>query len=190
MRTLTRTLVLGALVLAASSVPAADENGRLEFSGVAISTGGLYSNPVAAQVSITIDRWSTAAEHTRLMNALRSEGQRSMLDELQDLPPVGRIRVNANLGYDLRYAQQVRDVEGGQRIVIATDRPISTWEAIYQPRSVDYPFTFIEMHLTGDGRGEGRIVVAAKLTASDDGRFIFLENYDTQPVRLTEIRQQ
>ena len=44
-------------------------------------------------------------------------------------------------------------------IVIATDRPIGFWEAANQPRTIDYPFTVIQMHLGSCGRRQGHAVV-------------------------------
>jgi hypothetical protein len=99
---------------------------------------------------------------------------------------VGRIRTPDSLGYDLHYAQQTPTEEGGRRIVIATDRPIGFWEASRQPRSIDYPFTVIQMQLDRDGHGKGTMSVATKIRAYDNT--IELENFASAPVMLTEIR--
>jgi hypothetical protein len=110
-----------------------------------------------------------------------------MLRTLQKLPRVGFIRTPGNLGWDLHYTHQTPDEEGGRRVVIATDRPMSIWEAVNRPRTVDYPFTFIEMRLNREGEGEGKLSLATQVIASRDGRFVQLENYDTQPVQLNKI---
>jgi hypothetical protein len=80
--------------------------------------------------------------------------------------------------------------DGGQRIFLATDRPISVWEAINRPRTIDYPFTFIEMRVDEDGNGEGKLSRATRIIASEDGRYIQLERYATQPVELTEVHRR
>ena len=41
--------------------------------------------------------------------------------------------------------------------VLATDRPISFWEATHQPRTIDYPFTVIQMELDREGHGKGTL---------------------------------
>jgi hypothetical protein len=61
------------------------------------------------------------------------------------MPKVGFIRQTSSIGWDLRYARNTPLPDGGERVVIATDRPISTWEAATQPRTIDYLFTVIEM---------------------------------------------
>jgi hypothetical protein len=155
-----------------------------DFTAVAVANSNIASG--AGTVLISIDRWSAEAERTTLVQTLREKGPRAMLDRLQDMRPVGRIRTPDSLGYDLRYAQLTPGEDGGCRIVIATDRPIGFWEAWYQPRSVDYPFTVIQMQIGPDGRGKGTMSLATKIRAY--GNIIELEDFATSPVMLTEIR--
>jgi hypothetical protein len=73
-------------------------------------------------------------------------------------------------------------------VVIATDRPIGFWEAYNQPRTVDYPFTIIEMQIGADGRGKGTLSEFTKVLAHENS--IYLENFANAPVMLTEIRAE
>src|SRR5690349_18426483 len=102
-------------------------------------------------VDIAVTRWSTDEERTRLVTTLMDQGPQKLLDLLQSLPRVGYIRANGGLGYDLHYAHKTTGEDGGERVVLATDRRIGFWEASRQPRSIDYPFTVIELHLNNDG---------------------------------------
>lgn len=103
------------------------------------------------------------------------------------MKPVGTIQTPGNLAYDLRFAQQERGADGGRRIVLATDRLMSYWEAVNRPRTIDYPFTFIELRMNGDGQGEGKLALATKLNIRD-GKVIELVNYDLQPIALNEVK--
>ena len=94
------------------------------------------------------------------------------------------------LGYDLHYAHQMRGEDGGERVVLATDRRIGFWEAANQPRSIDYPFTVIELRLNRDGEGEGKMSIATKVIYDKEQNMVTLENYDLQPVQLTNIRRE
>jgi hypothetical protein len=60
------------------------------------------------------------------------------------------------LGWTLHYAWNVPDGDGGQRIVLATDRYVSMWEAQNNPRTMDYPFTLVEIRLDKSGEGVGK----------------------------------
>ena len=60
------------------------------------------------------------------------------------MPRAGFIRTPEQHRYDL-ITRGTPEGDGGERIIIATDRRIGFWEAANQPRSIDYPFTLIEM---------------------------------------------
>ena len=186
--------VFFALVLAAGLLPTvnaqrpSDTALPQKFTAFAVSTGGLYTRPVASQVDITITRWSNADETARLISKLNQDGPEALLDAVRDAESVGTIRTPGNLAYDLRYAEQEMLGDGIQKIVLITDRPISMWEAVNRPRSIDYPFTFIELRLNSRGEGEGKLNLATRITMSHSGKTVELENYDSQPIQLNEVK--
>lgn len=47
--------------------------------------------------------------------------------------------------------------------MLATDRYITFWEAVNRPRTIDYPFTMIELHIGPDGKGEGKMSIATRI---------------------------
>lgn len=172
-----------ALIAGIAAGVIAQTNGQPEeFTAVAIQNNNLGSG--ANRVIIRVTRWSTEAERTRLAGALQ-KGPDTLLDQLQDQKSVGTIRTPDSIGYDLRYAHQEAAEDGGRRIVIATDRPIGFWEARNQPRTIDYPFTVIQMEIAKNGEGKGTLSYATKVMPR--GNMIILENFATSPVMLTSI---
>ena len=124
------------------------------------------------------------------------KGSGALLKALQKTPVKGRFRIptarppdphHLSLGLDIRYAWQVPRPDGGRRIVLMTDRYIGFQEARNQPRTVDYPFTLIEMHVDNDGKGEGKMAVATKIDFDKKKKVIELENYSSEPVRLNNL---
>src|SRR5258705_14007142 len=95
------------------------------FTAFAVSTGDAVSRPVADTVQIDIKRWSSEAESQRLMSVLKEKGADKMLDVLREVKAVGTIRTPGTLAYDLHYAHYTPGEDGGYRILLATDRPIS-----------------------------------------------------------------
>ena len=177
-------LLASAFLMVSAGVIAQTHGEKEEFTAVAIANNNIQTG--AGTVLISVDRWSTNAERERFVSTLMNKGPRALIDVLQDTPPVGRIRTPDSIGYDLRYAQQTPGEDGGRRIVIATDRPIGFWELTNRPRTVDYPFTIVQMQIGADGRGTGTLSEFTKVLANKDN--IYLENFASAPVMLTDIR--
>jgi hypothetical protein len=163
--------------------------GRERYTAAAIGGGGPLSNPVAQNVEITIDRWSTGPERRQLVEAMR-KGQNELLKALRDMRAVGSIRAPGNLAYNLHYAHQVKGEDGGRRIFLATDRPINAWEALNQPRTVDYPFTFVRLTVDVRGEGKGTLSLATRVIVDDEENTIDeFERYTWQPIQLNNVKR-
>jgi len=169
---------------------------RLTAFAVNMSNIGTGSSGV---LEINIERWSPAAERKTLIETMLTKGQDSLLSALQKTKPKGRMRFpgwmgpdphNARLGWDLHYAWNVPLAEGGQQIVLATDRYIGFWEARNQPRTVDYPFSLVQIQLNKDGEGQGTFAVATKISFDKKKNAVELENYSSEPVRLNNVKME
>jgi len=201
-RILAAGLTVGGLLygLTANALVPRDEGTPLKLVSFAVDLGtsnlsrrhrlGLPGARRAGIVEIDVDRWSSDQERDSLLDTLRTKGENSLLSSLQETKRVGFIRTPDRLGWDLHYASETPTDDGGKDIVIATDRPIRFWEAANLTRTTRYPFTIIQIHLGKDGKGEGRMSVATKLSMSKDGKTLELENYSTQPVILEKVAEQ
>jgi hypothetical protein len=188
-----KTALVVTLVASMSVAGAAAQTrgGRERFTAFAVNMdASAGARPGASTVEIVVERWSTDAERDRLLAALVEKGPEKLLDTLQSLPRAGYIRTPNSIGYDLHYARKEPLDEGGERIVIATDRYISFWEARNRPRTIDYPFTVIELRLNRDGVGEGKMSLATKITLNKEKKQVELENYGTQPVLLQNVKRE
>jgi hypothetical protein len=149
----------------------------------------LNSGPHAQVIDIVLERLSSDEERANLVAAFMEKGQDFLLTQLQKVKPrVGYIRNPNSLGYDLQYAYRFVNSDGTSKVVIATDRRIGFLEAANRTRTMDYPFTLIEMHLDKDGNGEGRMAVGVQISKSKDGKTVELENYGISPVVLNQIK--
>ena len=156
------------------------------YNATAINMG---SGPaVAGRVLIAVNRWTTPQERQTLLGIVAEKGPDKLMDALQDQPSAGTIRLPQTLAWDLRYAFESPLPEGGRRVVLVTDRPISVQEAIRNPRTTDYPYTLIEIRFDKSGVGVGKMSVATKIAMSKDKHTLELENFGIEPVRLTEVR--
>jgi len=183
-----KLLCAGVSLAAAFLAPAVLESRQQEkFTGFAINTN---SGPSTATVVFTVTRWSTDAERAQLLAIIKENKDPTdkLLRALQKLPKVGYIRTPDRLAWDLHYARQSPLDEGGRQIVLATDRPIGFWEARNQPRSYDYPFTIVQVHLDRNDTGSGKILAGTKIYIDKKNNLV-LENFAQQPVRFNEIKR-
>lgn len=183
-----KSLIAVAVLAGLASGPAAraaTPEGRETFTAFAVNFEGVYGASTGT-VQISVDRWSTPEERRNLEAVLAEKGADRLLDAVQKMKPVGRISTPGRLGQDLRFAYQVPLASGGRRIIVGLDRHLSFYEASRRPRSADYPFTVLEMRVDENGRGQGKLVVAAQVTGL--GETIEVENYNNTPVRLTQVR--
>jgi len=181
--------VLAILVLAVAataSVEASLQSERFLANAMSVSNvSGTF------RIEFTIERWSTEEERAEFLKILAEGGQEALGNAMHEAGAdreIGYVRVNARLSYPIAYAHAFPDDEGGRRIVIATDRPISALEAIARTRTLDYSISVAELQLDADGRGEGALMVAAAVAIDPDTRALVLENYGQAPVRLRNVR--
>jgi hypothetical protein len=189
-------MVLSSVTAAAPQADAPTLAVPLRMSAFAVSMGTAATGANAV-MDIRITRWSTPQERESLINTAVEKGQDALLRALQKMPNHGKISIpgwtgpdphNARLGWVLHYAFVTPGEDGGYRIGIATDRYIGMWEARNQPRTIDYPFSLIEIRLGKDGKGQGKMAVATKIDFDKKKKQLVLENYSSEPVRLNEVK--
>jgi hypothetical protein len=190
------TALAASAVMGAASPATQTIGDKLQITALAVDMSNM-STGATATVEFNVDRWSTEREREALIATMVDKGQDALLSALQKKLSHGKMRfpawqgrdpLNARLGWDIRYASQMPTDDGGRRIVLALDRYIGFWEARNRPRTIDYPFTFIEIHVDKDGRGEGKMSIATRVNFDKKKNVIELETYASEPVRLQNVR--
>ena len=195
---ITAVMVMGMLASGRPAVPQDNNDEKLHITAWAVNMSNIGTG-ATAMVDFTIERWTRAEERAQLIATMLEEGQDGLLQALQRMPSHGRMRFpswqgpdpfNAGLGWDIRYAAQEPMPDGGRRIVMALDRYLTFWEARERPRTIDYPFTLIEMRVDKDGDSEGKLSIATKINFDKKENVIELETYASEPVRLQNVKVQ
>ena len=186
-----------------------DGSFRETFEANALSMG--TSNPpvipsgTTATVQINITRWTTAEERGALLAQLQENGQPGLVTSLQKQEETGWVvnrststrsmTTRAAAGTSapsqrLRYAWQT-DLGGGKRrIVAALDRPIGFVEASRQTRWRDHDVTIITLDVDKKGEGTGQLAMGVQLAFEPKGKKLTIENFGSEPVRLTNVRRR
>lgn len=188
-------MVLSTLTFFAAFLPALggeevapEDSLPLRLTAFAVNMSGV-GRAKAGRIDMTVERWSTDAEREKLRDTLIERGADKLLDTLQDVKPrVGFMRTPESLGWDLKFAREFVNSDGSRRIILASDRPMSFYEARNSTRSRDYEFTIIEIRLGPDGKGVGKYAGAVKVHYDKETKTLELENYGQEPIRLTEVK--
>lgn len=146
------------------------------------------------KLRIQVFRWSTDQDREKLLAALKEKGAEQLGPALQTLPESGYIwAADESLGYTVRYAYREVLHSGGERIILATDRPLGSWSGHpwttkLESNSVTYPYSVMELVLNGSGRGEGKMSLNSKVVANESGKTIALENSESSPAVLKNVQ--
>ena len=128
-----RVVVLALLLAVAVAAPltAAAQSDELEtFRGT--TTGAVSSEGVELRINVL--RWTAEEDRGAIVSLItpgpgQTAGEGEDLESaLQDLQTVGFIWTGGSLGYALKYAHRTEDEDGGERIVLVTDRPLGQWD--------------------------------------------------------------
>ena len=117
-------------------------------------------------------------------------------------PTIGYIWTNDVTGYSIKYAYRVPLPDGGERIILATDRRFGAhapaWtpvmpaapgaEASAKAAATDYEFTVFEVRLGAKAPGEGKTSLLTKVVVDAEAKTLALENYATAPAMLQNVR--
>jgi hypothetical protein len=183
MTTSVLTLVFCALSVIFPSELKAQQK-RESYAAVIVGTGGAIGGRTL-NLNINIDSYTTDQQVQEYLVQLKEEGQDALRKTLEDVK-VGRIAPVATTGTDLSVAR-VFQTEQGKVIRLVTPRPVPFLEAYRHGRSMDYPFTIMELRLDKEGKGEGSIIGGAQLRFNDEGQ-LDIESYGNQYARLVNVR--
>jgi hypothetical protein len=106
-------------------------------------------------------------------------------------PTLGYIWGGGPTGYSIKYAWHAASSDGGQRIVLLTDRRIGAHQPLWAAASdapADAEFTVVEMRLDGKGNGEGKTSLGTGVVIDSAVKTLAIDGYSTAPVQLKVTR--
>lgn len=194
-----RVVVLGLLLAVAAAAPAgAQPDGMETFRGA--TTGAVSSEGVELRINVL--RWTAEEDRGAVLSLITpapggtaGEGE-DLEDALQDLQTVGFIWTGGSLGYALKYAHRTAASDGGERIVLVTDRPLGRWDRNGPWTGSDgsgpaaAAFTVVELRLDAEDRGEGKMSVDAPIEFNGPAQTVGLADYASAAAHLANVRRE
>jgi len=164
------------------TIAQAQETMTIQATAMGTSTqlGKIYN------VNIHIERLSTPEDRQALIEGFKRSGQDGLVGVLEDMKPKGRVRfASGDVGNDVKYIIELPS-KSGRRLRLVTDRNIAFGELYEGTRSRDYSVGAIDLVLTPDGKGEGTVLPACRLTVNKKKQQIEVETYQN-PWKLTNF---
>ena len=153
------------------------------YTGTAVDIGG---GGRSRSFTLEITSHTSDAEAQQDQQILQTQGQDALMKAIGK-QKLGYFAFEGQLGRDLNYVQET-DTEDGRKVVILFERWLKMFEVRNGTRSEDYPFTYIELFIDNNGKGQGSMIGAAK--ASIDKRHpgtLEVENFGTFPAKLMGV---
>ena len=162
-------------------------NQKMVLLGNLRNTGNVRAGN--AGVTIYINKLATQQDVNEIVEMLRARGPDPVVEKLYSMDN-GRFSPIGSVGTNLALIR-VLTLPTGVRVIRAlASRPETFREMYGTTRSDDYPFGIMEIRLDQDGKGEGVIIVATKITFDKEG-MIQMESFNQAgQIQLVNVRLQ
>jgi hypothetical protein len=138
-------------------------------------------------ITISVYSYTPEEEVAKLAAALKSGGQDALDKAIWDVKR-GHVTQVGGVGLDVGYIRAL-DTPNGKMIRMITSRPMSFYEFGRNVPATEYPFGVLELTTGKDGKMQGRIIGAAKLTLSADN-VLQIETYGSRSARLLSVKKK
>lgn len=164
------------------------------YTGTAVIYGsGFNTRTVTRTFTLDITGRTSNQKAEGFLEILQKGGQDDLLRAIND-EDLGRFSLGGALGRRLNVVRE-STVDGQRRIFVVFERWLGFGELRRGYRSVDYPFSVIEMYVDErTGKGDGTYIPAARVrfrTDRDSGQqTVEIENFATFPARLIGVTRR
>ncbi len=188
--------VLG-LILVLANVESAEAESRLpeHFQANVMATAGAAGGR-STMLEIRVLGWTSEEERQQLLSEIiestsqqKRNRNRAVARALRGASRVGIVFPRASTGWPLHYAKEFPLEDGGRRILLATDRPVTFTEAYGNLMFGDFDVTIIELNLDKDGNGEGILSLGTEVSWNPEAEKLEVTNFSSQPLRLGNVRR-
>lgn len=157
-----------------------------QFTATVYAQSGMFAGRMT-QLNIYIEGYTADDEANQLRTLLKTKGQDALLRTVERVKEKGRVAVIGTTGWSIPVIRQHPAKDGGRRIVLFGNRPLSFLEVRNQTRSRDYQFGLMILNVNAKGEGEGLLYPACKVKFNKQG-ILEVENYGISPAKVVNVR--
>jgi hypothetical protein len=140
-------------------------------------------------LTIYVQELTRDGDVEELVAILKHKGQDGLVSALEKLSDKGRVAPNGSVGTGMRVIRIRSNPDGGQHIVLATNRPISFPELYNATRSTNYKIGIVVLNVDKDGKGTGSFAPLCKVKFNKKNE-LEIEHYGQKPFRLANVYRQ
>ena len=169
--------------------PAATQpNLPAQYSAVAFGQSGSAAGKTFS-LNIYVQELTSDGDLDELVATLKNKGPDGLVSAMEDIKDKGRVAPTGSVGTGVRVVRIRPNKDGGQHIVLATNRPISFAELYNGTRSRDYKFGLVMLNVDKDGNGTGSFAPLCKIKFNKKNE-LEIEHYGQKPFRLANVQLQ
>lgn len=187
-------MMILAAVVPSAAIAQAQQSSKETYTGTIISFGsGRNTRTSTGTFTLELTGATSDVQAGRFLSVLIEGGQDSLLETIKN-ENLGRFSITGNLGRQIN-GVRISEVDGKKRIVAIFERWLQFAEVRGGYRSVDYPFSIIEIFVDPvTGKGEGTFIAAARVRwvrdKKTDDYQVEIENFGTFPAKLMGISRR
>jgi len=190
-----KRMALAIIVLALVSIPnsiSARQSRNRRGSGTEVFTGTILNREgkmISYSFTLRLNGRTSHEESQRYLTILDRDGQTGLMRAVRN-NNFGSFTAAGQTRRNLLFVQESQ-VGGTRRIIAAFERWIGVREARAGLRTMDHPFSTIELNVDQRGRGTGTFIGLARIRMDRRAeRRVEVVSYGTFPARITGVRQR
>jgi hypothetical protein len=159
-----------------------------QYAATAIGQSGSVAGK-SFGLTISVQELTSDGDIEELASTLKNQGQDGLVSALEKTNDKGRVAPNGSVGTGMRVVRIRPTRDGGQHIVLATNRPISFPELYNATRSTNYKIGIVVLNVDKDGKGTGSFAPLCKVKFNKKDE-LEIEHYGQKPFRLANVYRQ
>jgi hypothetical protein len=159
-----------------------------QYSAFAFGQSGAVAGK-SFGLTVYVQELTSDGQVDELVATLKHKGPDGLLSAMENSKDKGRVAPTGSVGTGMRFARIYPTKDGGQHIVLATNRPISFPELYNSTRSRDYKFGIVVLDVDKDGKGSGTFSPLCKIKFNKKNE-LEIEHYGQKPFRLANVSRQ